>query len=85
MVKDNLKESVEMKISRYLELKEKLEKNPKEKTSISIDRDVLAASQKCMSEKYKNSSLSRLIEMLLEDFLEFHHPEYLKKEDAEGL
>jgi len=71
-----------MELDKYLELKEKLERNPKEKTSISIDAEILKASQKCVSVKYPKSSLSRLIEMLLTDFLEFHHPEFLKSKEG---
>ena len=72
-----------MKIKDYLALKERLNKNLKSKTSVSIDIEILNASQKCIKQKYKGSSLSRLIEMLLEDFLQFHHPEYLIKKEEE--
>lgn len=58
-------------------LKERLNKNQKIKTSISIDEEIFNKCQEVLKKEYKNASFSRLIEMLLEDFLEFHHQKYI--------
>lgn len=56
--------------------------DPKEKISISVNESYVRVLKKVAKKYYKNAPISRIINMLIQDFLEFHHIKELREEQS---